>query len=62
MNDIMRKSEEDRAIQNMLNRARSPAAKEAITIAVDLADRIIFHAQVRKNGKEMMKPFEDDEW
>lgn len=62
MNDVMRKSEEDCAVQNMLNRARSPAAKEAITIAVDLADRIIFHARVRKNGEEMMKPFEDDEW
>lgn len=62
MNDVMRKSEEDRAVRNMLNRARSTAAKEAITIAVDLADRIIFHARVRKNGEEMMKPFEDDEW
>lgn len=62
MNDVMHKSEEDRAVQNMLNRARSHAAKEAMTIAVDLADRIIFHARVRKNGEEMMKPFEDDEW
>lgn len=52
--------QEKRAIQNLLSRAQTPAAREAINTAVYVADLIIFHARVKRNGEKMMRALDDE--
>lgn len=47
-----------RIIKEMINRVNSESAKEAIRVANELADLIIFHAKVRENAKIMMQPWD----
>lgn len=47
------------AVRAFMGTFESPAAKQALEIADELADLIIFHARVRENTEEMMQPWED---
>ena len=48
-------SENYNVIQNLMCRVNSKAARQALRTADELADMIIFHANVRENVKEMCK-------
>ena len=43
-----------------MGKVRSEDAKQALKIADELSDMILFHKKVRKNGNAMMMPWEDD--
>lgn len=49
----------DNVVRAFMGTFESTAAKEALEIADELADLIIFHAQVRESADEMMQPWED---
>lgn len=51
-------SENDNVIQNLMCRVNSEAARQALCIADELADMIIFHANVRENVQSMMLPWD----
>lgn len=58
MSDLMKLStvsKNDKVIQNLMCRVNSEAARQALRTADELADMIIFHANVRENVKEMCK-------
>ena len=46
-------------VRAFMGTVESAEAKEALNIADELADLIVFHAKVRKNAEEMMQPWED---
>lgn len=61
MNDLMKLStvsENDNVIQNLMCRVNSEAARQALRTADELADMIIFHANVRENAQSMMLPWD----
>lgn len=61
MNDLMKLStvsENDNVIQNLMCRVNSEAARHALRTADELADMIIFHANVRENAQSMMLPWD----
>ena len=47
------------AVRAFMGTFEAPAAKQALEIADELADLIIFHAKVRENAEEMIKPWEE---
>lgn len=47
------------AVRAFMGSFESAAARQALEIADELADMIIFHAQVRHNAEEMMQPWKD---
>ncbi len=49
---------ETNVVRAFMGRVNSNAAKEALEIADELADMIIFHANIVENSKTMMKPWE----
>lgn len=60
LKQLHQEQQEKRAIQNLLSRAQTPAAREAINTAVYVADLIIFHARVKRNGEKMMRALDDE--
>lgn len=51
-------SENDNVIQNLMCRVNSEAARQALRTADELADMIIFHANIRENAQSMMLPWD----
>lgn len=49
----------DNVVCTFIDSFESTAAKEALEIADELADLIIFHAEVREGAGRMMQPWED---
>lgn len=47
-------------IHAFMGRVESQEAKNALEIADKMSDMILFHRKVRKNGTEMMNPWEDE--
>lgn len=47
-------------IHAFMGRVESPEAKEALAIADKMSDMILFHRKIRKNGTEMMEPWEEE--
>ena len=47
-------------VRAFMGKVQSKEAKDALMIADDLSDMILFHKRVRENGNAMMKPWEDD--
>lgn len=45
-------------IHTFMGRVGTDEARDALRIADEVSDRILFHSRVRKNGTEMMKPAE----
>lgn len=45
-------------IHTLMDRVETDEAREAINVADEVSDRIIFHSRVRKNGSAMMQPAE----
>lgn len=43
-----------------MGKVQSENAKEALRIADELSDMILFHSKVRENGADMMLPWEND--
>ena len=43
-----------------MGKVQSEEAKEALKIAEELSDMILFHKKVRENNDDMMQPWEDD--
>lgn len=61
MSDLMKLStvsKNDKVIQNLMCRVNSEAARQALRIADELSDMIIFHANVRENAQSMMLPWD----
>lgn len=50
--------EETDAIHTFMGRVETEEAKEALRIADEVSDMILFHSRVRKNGLLMMQPWE----
>ncbi len=47
-------------VHAFMGKVQSEESKEALKIADELSDMILFHRKVRENGKAMMMPWEDD--
>lgn len=45
-------------IQKLMCRVNSEAARQALRTADELADMIIFHANIRENAQSMMLPWD----
>lgn len=45
-------------IHTFMGRVETEEAKEALKIADEVSDMILFHSRVRKNGTKMMQPWE----
>ena len=43
-------------INSMKNRVKTKGAKEAIALADEISDEILFHQRVKRNGTKMMEP------
>ena len=59
--DLMREpavSYDTNVVRAFMGKVNSDAAREALQIADELADMIIFHANVRENAKEMSETWE----
>lgn len=52
-NDI----QENNVIQTFMSKVHTQSARDALAIVDELADLVIFHARVRENAEEMMKPW-----
>ena len=48
------------AVHAFMGKVRSEQAKQALWIADELSDMILFHKKVRENGNTMMIAWEDD--
>ena len=46
---------------NLISRVETEEARDAIRIADEISDMILFHRRVRKNGDAMRIPWEDDD-
>ena len=57
-NKIEQEKHEKEVIENLKAKALSVQSKEAIQVASDLADMIIYHANVKENAKKMAKTWE----
>lgn len=61
VDELMQNSENDGGVdvvRAFMGKVSTESAKEAIRIADELADMIIFHAKVRVNAKTMSQPWE----
>lgn len=59
MDSVMRMPatvEEADVIHTFMGRVETEEAKQALEMADEISDRILFHRQVRKNGMAMMEP------
>lgn len=50
--------EETNVVRAFMGKVTSDAAKEALAVADELADMILFHARVRENSEAMMETWE----
>jgi hypothetical protein len=57
-NKIEQEKHEKEVIESLKARASSTQSKDAIQVASDLADMIIFHATVKENAKKMSEIWE----
>lgn len=55
---LAQEKHEKEVIESLKSKVISPESKEAIQIASELADMIIFHTRVKENAKNMAVPWE----
>ena len=56
---IDKKSYDNNIVHTLIGKVNSEQAKEAIEIADNLSDMILFHRKVRENGIEMMSTWDE---
>lgn len=49
-------------VHAFMGKVQSEQAKQALQLADELSDMILFHKRVRENGNAMMVAWEDDQW
>ena len=57
MESIMQMPEND-VIHTLMGRVETKEAREALKVADEVSDMILFHSRVRRNGTAMMQPWE----
>ncbi|TYZ22955.1 helix-turn-helix domain-containing protein [Selenomonas ruminis] len=57
---ISKAHSETNAVHVFMGKVQSEQAKQALRIADELSDMILFHKRVRENGNDMMVAWEDD--
>lgn len=57
---IGKESYDNNIVHSLIGKVNSEQAKEAIEIADNLSDMILFHRKVRENGIEMMDSWEEE--